>query len=488
MHLAKSLFPLTAFAMASAFFFACGDDSPTQGKTDDPNPESSAANEEFDPDTVTWNFEEEYSWKGSGSETSPYEIASAEDLEELSKQVNDYAQTFKGKFFKLTKDVKLSETWKPIGMTMGGSAVGLTRPFKGSFDGNDKTISGLELDMADSVKQVGLFGLVLEGSLKNINLKATVKAPKANYVGLLVGQADNSEILNCTLSGSLEGNDYVGGVAGAMTGTTVTNVVVDGSVTGNGNVGGLIGTAVSSTITDSDNKAVVKGSAVVAGIVGNASMNSAISKTVNSASVTGTKDVAGIAAMATSVKIEQCGNKAAIVGGESALSSVAGIAAVTSQGTVLTEVFNQGEISGEGSYAAAGIVANFKQSDLSKAYNVGAINGAGNSYLAGVVGFADAGSGASIKIAYNAGPVPALKNTGAIIGFSKSGVTKENFYFDKDVADVTNTSFEAVGMTTADMSGEAFASTLNELDASNQVWTSTGSYPVFTWFNKRELR
>ncbi|MCH5143272.1 MAG: hypothetical protein J1G07_06160, partial [Clostridiales bacterium] len=107
---------------------------------------------------------------GSGAEGDTYLISSADELYTLSQTDSDW-----GKNFKLTQDIDLSTV---CGANLNGESVSWTRigndskPFKGTFDGDDHTISGLYIDSTEGWQ--GLFGYVENGTIKNLTVKGTV--------------------------------------------------------------------------------------------------------------------------------------------------------------------------------------------------------------------------------------------------------------------------------------------------------------------------
>ena len=135
------------------------------------------------------------------------EIASAADLMGFAASVN--AGTFDSDTsVTLTADIDLnSEPWTPIGTA--------SNPFKGSFDGNGKTISNIKIEN-DDLEYAGLFGFVNGyGEIKDLNLLNVDITAKSN-VGSVAG--------------------------GAIPAYKFTNIVVDNvKITGNYKVGGFIG-------------------------------------------------------------------------------------------------------------------------------------------------------------------------------------------------------------------------------------------------------
>lgn len=181
---------------------------------------------------------------GDGSKTNPYEIATAEQLAKLARDVNNgnTPQAFLGKYFKLTADIDLSGCiWKPIGKYYNDN--GKNRLFFGKFDGNGHVIKNMHIqweDADDNAKSVwGLFSTLQGESSTNLttvtNLiieNATVEkkrdfSPNGSgyYVGVVAGEIyPNTELSNIIISGSeITDNDEtyeinretkIGGIAG----------------------------------------------------------------------------------------------------------------------------------------------------------------------------------------------------------------------------------------------------------------------------------
>ncbi|MCW4074780.1 hypothetical protein [Segatella copri] len=182
---------------------------------------------------------------GDGSKTNPYEIATAEQLAKLARDVNNgnTPQAFLGKYFKLTADIDLSGCiWKPIGKYYNDGN-GKNRLFFGKFDGNGHVIKNMHIqweDADDNAKSVwGLFSTLQGESSTNLttvtNLiieNATVEkkrdfspiGPSYN-VGVVAGEIyGNTELSNIIIHGSkITDNDEtyeinretkIGGIAG----------------------------------------------------------------------------------------------------------------------------------------------------------------------------------------------------------------------------------------------------------------------------------
>lgn len=196
------------------------------------------------------------SLQGNGQASDPYLISTAADLKQFADMVNE-GTDFDGNYLKLEQDIDLggaTNSWTPIGKELSKDKNTHTitvSKFKGVFDGNGKTISGLYINGADRFQ--GLFGAVYGGTIKNLTVKGTMQTT-GSYVGGIVGYLKDGTVENCinecTISGS---SNSVGGIVG-FAGTDK-----DGENT-------------TSVVKLCQNKAAVAGYASVGGIVGNTSV------------------------------------------------------------------------------------------------------------------------------------------------------------------------------------------------------------------------
>jgi hypothetical protein len=126
-----------------------------------------------------------------------------------------------GKEYILTADITLSGTWTPIGTS--------ARPFRGTFNGNGHTISGINPANAE---HTGLFGFTRDAEIRDLCVEyngttdGTLAAKR--YVGGIAGRADNNtQIINCLSKGNLTvtGTDtllHIGGIAGSLEGSNIS--------------------------------------------------------------------------------------------------------------------------------------------------------------------------------------------------------------------------------------------------------------------------
>ena len=225
---------------------------------------------------------------GSGSINDPYQIKTAADLVKLSDDVNSGTR-YRGKYFKLMDDIDFSYTsdWNDITSTENNfTPIGFDHhDFEGTFDGNDKTISGIRINKTpyySPSQNVGLFGGI-NGTVKKVTLTDT-RIIGYNYAGGIVGDCKtNSTVDHCTVTSTVaiyaiqaDAKDFGGivGHAGSKS-VTITNntssatIAIDNGLTGCERFGGIVG-YVNPEATVSNNLAIgatVKDSSGLAGAI-----------------------------------------------------------------------------------------------------------------------------------------------------------------------------------------------------------------------------
>ena len=126
--------------------------------------------------------------------------------------------------------------WIPIG--------GATYEFRGNFNGNGKTITGMYInDMYINGSIDGLFGSINEATVKNMNV-TDVDITGSNMKGGLAGSMQNSRIENCHVAGVISGSSVrIGGIVGSMNGgNLITDCYVNVEIDATGSeIGGIAG-------------------------------------------------------------------------------------------------------------------------------------------------------------------------------------------------------------------------------------------------------
>ena len=134
-------------------------------------------------------------------------------------------------------------SWTPIADCMEDH----TTQYSGTFDGNNKTVSGLYFNNGNSIR-IGLFGSSeADGNIKNVGVVDSYFKGK-DFVGGVCGRNDGT-ITNCYNAGNLTAIDpsaAIGGICG-YNGGTIANCYNTGTVTATGSiasVGGVCGCSI----------------------------------------------------------------------------------------------------------------------------------------------------------------------------------------------------------------------------------------------------
>ena len=256
---------------------------------------------------------------GDGTAAAPYKIGTVAELYWFAGLVNgtltdDTAQNTAA-HAKLTADITINSDvldengdlitgktftqWTPIGDD--------SNAYTGTFDGNDKTISGLYYDgsSGDDYICAGLFGYVGSGGrVQNVKVADSYisNSEETGRTGGVCG-CNRGTITNCSFAGSVTVTGsrtytYVGGVCGDNYSGTITNCNFAGSVTvtGTGNVGGVCGYN-SGTIMNCYNTGSVTGTngrAYAGGVCGGNNNRGTITNCYNTGTVTGTGNVGSV--------------------------------------------------------------------------------------------------------------------------------------------------------------------------------------------------
>lgn len=360
-------------------------------------PDGSNVKEVFNSTTTATKF------AGDGSEGKPYIISTAGELKYLVEQINSYKQYGFNKYFRLTTDIRVEDNtdWTPIGVET--KDINFDYGFWGHFDGGGHTIYGTLKDSRTEDKKgyiggyFGFFGRIESGSVRNLNIKATVTNNYAGssevHTGGLAGVISNAEISGCnidvviqggTTTGTSSSQSYTGGLIGAAKEnsdirSTISNCTVRGTVTAGkmtkdvghinytGGVAGYINGSISNPITikNCDNHADITGSSGgrtsndsdTGGIAGYTSYTN-ISHCTNHGKVSvqytesgGSCYVGGlIGNMDTDTNLSDSKNQGAVTGGQvrdaAYASRCGGLAGQTLSSTTATNCTNSGTVSG----------------------------------------------------------------------------------------------------------------------------------------------
>ncbi len=163
--------------------------------------------------------------------------------------------------------------------------------FSGCFNGNNLTITNLNLDM-ESYILLGLFGYTNNATIENLAV-TNIDILGDEFVGGLVGVNDySSTISNSYTTGSISGNGQIGGLVGANSHSTINNSYSTSSINGNNFIGGLIGNNVGSSTSNSYSTGNVVGNLVVGGFMGH-NWDSSVINSYSKGIVNGNNKVGG---------------------------------------------------------------------------------------------------------------------------------------------------------------------------------------------------
>lgn len=272
---------------------------------------------------------------GEGTEASPWEIATKEDLFMLSTLTNEASLEFEGCYFKMVNDIDCG----------GDTLVTFCRDdqarkeFKGSFDGNGHTIDNVAIVTTDyygegntSGKPAGeinpkgnvfnyggLFACIgAEGVVKNLTIGKNCVYDLFSYGGAIAGKSSGL-IENCRNFAPVTVYfAQAGGIVGILAkGGTVRGCYNAGHIRVDYyNAGGIVGSSTSATIENCTNSGTVEatyfnsyrteGSQYNAGGIVGAVTSSTIKNVLNTGDVTSYKSIGGIAGSATGTASAAC--------------------------------------------------------------------------------------------------------------------------------------------------------------------------------------
>ena len=389
-----------------------------------------------------------FAMDGEGTKENPYEIATADDLYEFAIKVNEGDNTACAV---LTADITLIDTnWTPIGND--------SNQYKGTFDGDGHTITGLSVDIqSDNTIYAGLFGFLGEGgTIKNLGLADSKITCSGNrvYAGGVCGW-NTGTIENCYNTGDVSCTSeysfvYAGGVCGLNDYGTIENCYNTGDVSGTCEygfvyAGGVCGLNDYGTIENCYNTGDVSGTGTRTDASGHAG------------GVCGCNDYG---------TIENCYNTGEVSGTGTSTDGAGYDGGVCGRNTgTIENCYNTGEVSGIYGFVYAGGVcgANGNSATIINCYNTGDVSGTssyGFAYAGGVCGLNDYGT---IENCYNTGEVSGTGTStdgsgyaGGVCGWNTG--TIENCYFLFGTGDKAVSINSGTVDNVEEKSAEAFAS------------------------------
>jgi len=389
------------FAADDTLLYASGGAIDSSGAS--ANPVTVIAGSNTIPVGVTQQYLED------GTASYPFLVYDETTMLAVGRATAPYAAWDLTKHYELMRSITITApSFPPIGSG--------TSNFIGSFGGNGKTISNLNIS---GTGHVGLFALIYgsAGIVKDLglaNVTVTATGSPGNFVGGIAGECDLGTIKNCYVTGSVSGNEAVGGIVGCNNGATVKDCYVTGSVTGNKQVGGIVGENQESKVSYSYATATVAGNDNVGGIAGYSySSSNGIDSTVVNCYYAGT--VTGVAPS------DWVGGVVGKNESEGSGSSI--VKNCYSTGTV-TGVNEVGGVVGFSGTTV--IVAN--TSLVQNCYTTSTVTGAG--YVGGIVGYnLQAGTKSAVEncVALNSDLACSGAGYQRVAGVNNSGTMTNNF-------------------------------------------------------------
>ena len=349
-------------------------------------------------DTTTTEYGSNYGYKNSAGPAVTFEGATIQMLNEIDCENGKDKNNF-------------SKTFIPIGNS--------SNDFQGTFDGNNKTITGLYIEQ--ETDNAGLFGYVLDAEIKNLTMQNCKVVSTGDNVGNFVGCVTNNLIIsNC----SAEDTEVSGG---------------------NYDVGGIVGNAVNGTTT--------------------------ITNCYNTGIVSGNEEIGGIVGYVTGITITNCYNTGS-VGGSGSSSRVGGILGYVAGTTTITNCYNTGSVSCSASDCVGGIVGEVDaRTTITNCYNTGSVSCSASDCVGGIVGKVDAI--ATITNCYNTGSVSGSSSVGGIVGRVNGTVTITNCYYLKTSS--VNANVNAIGENNGTIVSGSYYGTFEE---NQEVAIEYGSLPT----------
>ncbi len=176
-----------------------------------------------------------FAYSGSGTSSNPYLIQNVSDWNTFAAEVAG-GQTYSGVYFKLMTNISVT--------TMAGS---FDRPFAGTFDGNNKTIT---VDYTATEGRCALFPQGMNLTIKNLKVTGTINTAFVQAAGFIGYLHQNGTIIDCvsdvTINSTVNGKGIHGGFIGELDSqahATISNSVFTGRLLGptTDKCGGFVG-------------------------------------------------------------------------------------------------------------------------------------------------------------------------------------------------------------------------------------------------------
>jgi len=199
---------------------------------------------------------------GTGEPNDPYLISTAEDMNGIGADSNDW-----DKHFLLVADINLADYTGTQFNIIGNDS----NHFTGVFDGNGRVIYNFNYSIDDTAEAIGIFSyLGARGQIKSLSIEnLNIDAPNCRYVGGLTGINDGT-ISCCNSNGKIVADEPVGGLVGRnnLTGYIENSSTSGQTVEGYTDVGGIVGLNFTGIVSGCSSTVNVNGDNYVGGVAG----------------------------------------------------------------------------------------------------------------------------------------------------------------------------------------------------------------------------
>ncbi len=310
---------------------------------------------------------------GTGEPNDPYLIYTAEQMNAIGSEPNDW-----DRHFRLMADIDLSGVdFNPIGYWQQGVDAD-SRAFTGVFDGNAKSIVNLTCISPWGYESAGLFQYVCETRAEIKNLTLVNPTVNWNFAGPLAGCLEGGSVRGCTVIGGFVTGSNVGGLIGFVEDGLVENcTVIAGSVNGGIYVGGMVGQVRSGVVRGCNSSAAVNGKGYLGSLVGLCRDDTLITNCGATGAVNGTGNyVGGLVGNCEEGSGSGCVIAGSFASGDvSGYSSIGGLVGSLSYSWIVCS-YATGHVSGVGN--VGGLVGGLFAPRIIDSYAAGQVKGTGN--------------------------------------------------------------------------------------------------------------
>ncbi|HXK50362.1 MAG TPA: GLUG motif-containing protein [Clostridiales bacterium] len=395
---------------------------------------------------------------GSGTEEDPYQIATAEDLNNIRYYLTSN--------FIQTADIDLGvapwnegEGWDPIG---DYNLFDPLKSFRGNYDGDSFTIFNLYINRP-SESYLGLFASSEDCVLEDISIK-NYNIIGGAAIGGLVAISYNDDVSNCIVNGTIVGGSELGLLIYFFEGYNIKDCHAEGDINAErGYVGGLISMCNADSVRNCSAKVTITANAnFVGGFFGYCIDTDLIENCYSESDITA----------------QNCDWVGGFIGGYPVLNNPVTIKYSFSKGALYSNPL----LINTGIGGFIGQISGYEIATIQNCYS--SVEVTGNDKVGGFAG--SIYEYTSIQNCYSTGQVTGNTNVGGFAGIiqNSENVTITNSYWDTETSGI-DSSAAGEGRTTPEMTLPYSGNTYVGWDFVN-VWkddtaNQNNGYPTFLW-------